>query len=147
MADICTFGTYAKLFILDLGINWGMAIPAIVFKTERYYDLTGAITNITLAVASYALSPKQSTRQLVQSFMAAVWAARLGLFLFRRILKDGHDKRFKEAKQKPIMMFVFWSIQGLVKPSTCIYIILCASTYSLNLSVVLHHPPADDYAQ
>ena len=55
MADICTFGTYAKLFILDLGINWAMAIPAIVFKTERYYDLTGAVTNITLAVASYAL--------------------------------------------------------------------------------------------
>ena len=52
--------------------------------------------------------------------MAAVWAGRLGLFLFRRIIKDGHDKRFNEAKQKPARMFVFWSIQGLVgKPSLC----------------------------
>ena len=55
MAEICTFGTYAKLFILDLGINWAMAIPAIIFKTEKYFDLTGAITNIALAVTSYAL--------------------------------------------------------------------------------------------
>ena len=115
MDEICTYlGTYAKLFILDLGINWAMAVPAILFKTERYYDLTGAVTNITLAVTSFALSPRHSTRQLVQSFMAAVWAARLGIFLFRRILKDGHDKRFNEAKQKPARMFVFWSIQGLV---------------------------------
>jgi len=113
MDEICNLNTYAKLFILDLGINWAMAVPSIIFKTERYYDLTGAITNITLAVTSYALSPKHSTRQLVQSFMAATWAARLGIFLFRRILKDGHDKRFNEAKQKPARLFTFWTVQGL----------------------------------
>ena len=66
MDEICNLNTYAKLFILDLGINWAMAVPAVLFKTERYFDLTGAVTNVALAVASYALSPKHSTRQLVQ---------------------------------------------------------------------------------
>ena len=112
MADICTYGTYAKLFVLDLGIQWAGAIPAIIFKTEKYYDLLGALTNVSLAVGSYVLGQTKSTRQLVQSLMVVAWASRLGVFLFRRILKDGHDKRFKEAKQKPTMMFVFWTIQG-----------------------------------
>ena len=46
------------------------------------------------------------------------WAARLGLFLFTRIMKDGEDKRFVVAKQKPSVFFKFWIIQGKKK---CIF--------------------------
>merc|ERR1719273_2633810 len=41
------------------------------------------------------------------------WAARLGLFLFARILRDGEDKRFVRAKQQPSVFFTFWTIQGV----------------------------------
>ena len=40
------------------------------------------------------------------------WAARLGLFLFVRIMKDGEDKRFVIAKEQPSTFFKFWTIQG-----------------------------------
>ena len=44
--------------------------------------------------------------------MVMGWAARLGLFLFARILHDGEDKRFVRAKEDPILFFKFWTIQG-----------------------------------
>lgn len=51
-------------------------------------------------------------RQTVQSHLVMGWAARLGLFLFARILHDGEDKRFKRAKEEPMVFFTFWTIQG-----------------------------------
>ena len=30
-----------------------------------------------------------------------------------RILKDGSDKRFDQARDSPVMFFKFWTIQGL----------------------------------
>ena len=44
--------------------------------------------------------------------MVMGWAARLGLFLFARILHDGEDKRFVRAKEDPSLFFKFWTIQG-----------------------------------
>ena len=52
-------------------------------------------------------------RQNVQSHMVMGWAARLGLFLFARILHDGEDKRFVRAKEEPSLFFKFWTIQGI----------------------------------
>ena len=55
--------------------------------------------------------------------MVMGWAARLGLFLFARILHDGEDKRFVRAKEDPILFFKFWTIQGKwVEIDTNIYI-------------------------
>ena len=45
--------------------------------------------------------------------MVMGWAARLGLFLFARILHDGEDKRFVRAKEEPSLFFKFWTIQGM----------------------------------
>ena len=43
--------------------------------------------------------------------MIFAWACRLGTFLFMRVLKDGHDKRFNEVRDNPGKFFVYWSIQ------------------------------------
>ena len=43
--------------------------------------------------------------------MIFAWACRLGTFLFMRVLKDGQDKRFNEARDNPSKFFVFWSLQ------------------------------------
>jgi len=108
----CAYSSYAKLFLIDIGIQWAGATAAIIFKTEKFYDLLGAVTNILLAQLSYEFSRKQTARQLVQSNLVTLWAARLGLYLFIRILKDGRDKRFADAKKKPIIMYVFWTVQA-----------------------------------
>ena len=76
--------------------------------------ILGSATFIISAYLSHEWST-QSTRQNVQSHMVMGWAARLGLFLFTRIMKDGEDKRFVVAKQKPSVFFKFWIIQGKKK--------------------------------
>ena len=71
----------------------------------------GSATFIISAYLSHEWS-NQTVRQTVQSHFVMGWAARLGLFLFARILRDGEDKRFVRAKQQPRVFFTFWTIQG-----------------------------------
>ena len=61
--------------------------------------------------------------------MVMGWAARLGLFLFARILHDGEDKRFVRAKEEPSLFFKFWIIQG-ISTSTYPYQYLIAYSYT-----------------
>jgi steroid 5-alpha reductase family enzyme len=44
--------------------------------------------------------------------MQIIWAARLGLFLFRRVLSH-EDVRFRQAKQNPLQFLLFWEVQGV----------------------------------
>ena len=37
---------------------------------------------------------------------------RLGFYLFSRVLKEGHDRRFTQAKENPSLFFVYWTLQG-----------------------------------
>ena len=77
----------------------------------NHYLYLGSATFIISAYLSHEWS-NQTVRQNVQSHLVMGWAARLGLFLFARILRDGEDKRFVRAKQQPSVFFKFWTIQG-----------------------------------
>ena len=106
----------------------GRALPAVIavamnviswaistgFKTEKLYDLTGALTN--LAILTLTLNPGSDTaptvRQLLASAMVAAWTLRLGSFLFVRALKWG-DSRFHEALHAPAKFLVFFLIQAV----------------------------------
>ena len=84
--------------------------------------------------------------------MVMGWAARLGLFLFARILHDGEDKRFVRAKEDPSIFFKFWTIQGKwveIDTNICTYFDLnyaCSlfltkiesSLYRRNLGICYH---------
>eukprot|EP00095_Tigriopus_kingsejongensis_P002187 maker-scaffold861_size87375-snap-gene-0.21 protein:Tk02187 transcript:maker-scaffold861_size87375-snap-gene-0.21-mRNA-1 annotation:"PREDICTED: uncharacterized protein LOC100203306" len=104
--------SWFRLVAIDFGIQWVGCILAIVFKTEKFYDLTGSMTFILITYLSQAWSD-HSWRQFIQSHMVMAWACRLGLFLFLRVMKDGQDKRFDEAKQEPLRFLVFWTLQGV----------------------------------
>merc|ERR1712070_978880 len=52
-------------------------------------------------------------RNKVNSLLVITWATRLGSFLFKRVLKDGKDRRFDKVKTKPSTFFIYWMIQGL----------------------------------
>jgi len=84
------------------------------FKTEKLYDLTGALTNIGILVLT--LDPgghhAPHARQLIASAMVATWTVRLGSFLFVRALKWG-DSRFHEALQQPPKFLAFFLIQAV----------------------------------
>lgn len=94
-------------------VNWAAFIPANMAQTEKYYDLVGSLTYLSIIGTAVILSPDLSSRGQIAAVMVAVWALRLGTFLFRRISQDGHDDRFDEIKINPFRFFIAWSIQAL----------------------------------
>jgi len=108
------------------GLNWFAFIPSTIFKTEKYYDLIGTLTYVTTIMLAFFLCTSFDLRSLVVSLMVTIWAVRLGLFLFTRIRRDKHDKRFETIKTKPLRFFFTWTLQGtwVVLTSACALAIL-----------------------
>jgi len=105
------------LFALCVGlafiIQWVAFIPAILLKTEKFYDLTGSLTYISVVAAALALNPSVHPRDWLLAGLVAVWAIRLGSFLFMRIMAAGEDRRFREVKTSAPRFLLFWTVQGL----------------------------------
>jgi steroid 5-alpha reductase family enzyme len=59
------------------------------------------------------LSPVIDSRSLLLLALVAIWAVRLGTFLFRRIHKAGKDGRFDEIKPSFFRFLNIWTLQGL----------------------------------
>ena len=113
-----------------LGIQWLAWIPASLAKSERYYDLTGGLTYLTVVgftlwAGSQSESP--SARELIVSLLVVIWTLRLSSFLYLRIHRAGKDGRFDRLKTSPIRFLVPWTIQGLWVFLTMIVVIVINS--------------------
>ena len=102
--------------LLAFIIQWVLFIPAYIFQTEKFYDLAGSITYIS--VVSYSFYNNYNSNDLnfgniILSLLIIVWAIRLGSFLFIRIKKAGEDIRFREIKKSPSRFFMTWTLQGM----------------------------------
>jgi len=102
-----------KSLFVDFGIQWGLWILASALKTEKFYDLAGSGTFFYLAYQSLQWGEKFFMRQKIQTGMVMIWAMRLGLYLFSRVLHDGFDRRFNKARNSPSTFLIFWTIQGV----------------------------------
>ena len=102
---------------LAFAIQWIAFIPAYVFQTEKFYDLTGSLTYLSVIWYSLAVSSDQFTNLNVANIaivlLISLWAIRLGSFLFMRIHHDGEDKRFRSIKPSASQFFMTWTLQGL----------------------------------
>jgi steroid 5-alpha reductase family enzyme len=96
-----------------IALQWVAFLPAYQLRTERFYDLTGSITYIALTVLALGLGPAADARSLLLAAMIVSWAARLGLFLFTRILAEGADPRFDAIRGSGVRFFVAWTLQGV----------------------------------
>jgi steroid 5-alpha reductase family enzyme len=94
-------------------IQWIVFVPAYIGKTERFFDLTGAFTYVTVALLAIGLSPVVDCRSILLVVLVLIWAIRLGTFLFRRILSTGNDSRFDELKTSFPRFLMTWTLQGL----------------------------------
>ncbi|UEL29427.1 DUF1295 domain-containing protein [Pseudarthrobacter sp. L1SW] len=94
-------------------IQWLVFIPSYRAQTEKFYDLTGALTYISITVLLVLLSPGVDARGLLLAAMVVAWAVRLGTFLFRRVTMHGKDDRFDDIKRDSIRFLNAWTIQGL----------------------------------
>ena len=100
------------LALIAFSIQWLAFVPARVFETERFYDLTGSLTYIALTVAALGVAESFSPEQALIAAMVVIWAGRLGSFLFRRIHAVGGDQRFDHIKISSARFFVAWTLQG-----------------------------------
>ncbi|TGO35258.1 hypothetical protein BHYA_0164g00020 [Botrytis hyacinthi] len=115
-----------------------VAIPSIAAQSERFYDLSGSLTYLSVTALSLYLPTVRARaaagvlgkgkggvewpklleaftgtgganalnwRQVVLSAAVGIWATRLGSYLFKRIMEDGHDSRFDEIKKSPTKFF------------------------------------------
>jgi steroid 5-alpha reductase family enzyme len=96
-----------------IAIQWVAFLPAYRLRTERFYDLTGSLTYVALSALGLALAPEADARRFLLATLVVAWAARLGLFLFTRILAEGADRRFDEIRGSAVRFFVAWTFQGV----------------------------------
>jgi len=93
-------------------LNWAVFVPAYAYQTERYFDLTGSLTYLTLVACGLAWGERDA-RGLLLGGLVAVWALRLGSFLFLRIREAGADGRFDALKPDFARFLMTWTLQGL----------------------------------
>lgn len=103
---------------VSVGIQWAAALLyAIPRKDERIFDLTGAVTHATLVRLAYRVTleeqPTLGWRAQALTVLVCVWCARLGLFLYWRILSRGEDTRFAEIRDNKLRFLSVWTVQGL----------------------------------
>ena len=123
------------LFALSFLIQWVAYIPSVILKTEKFYDLTGSITYITVMLISVYFASLFNVLSITKIIIAGaiiIWALRLGSFLFMRIHKAGEDKRFADIKADPPRLLMTWTLQGM-------WVCICSASalVALTSSIVL----------
>ncbi len=106
------FPVFALCGILCFALNWLVFVHAYAAQTERYFDLTGSLTYLSVVACAVGLG-NRDPRALLLALLVGVWALRLGTFLFRRIRRDGADRRFDALKPDFARFLLTWTLQGL----------------------------------
>jgi steroid 5-alpha reductase family enzyme len=123
-----------RVVILAFLIQWIAFIPAYVFQTEKFYDLTGSLTYLSVVWYSLYLASNGfmnvNTANITVVVFISLWAVRLGSFLFMRIHKDGEDKRFRTIKPSATQFFMTWTLQGLWVSLCSMCALTAISSYS-----------------
>jgi len=115
--------------VLAFVIQWLAFVPAYLRRTERFYDLVGSLTYLTVTAFAIASTGFADMRSIILGILIGVWAVRLGSFLFRRIRSDGSDGRFDEIKTSASRFLVAWTLQGL-----WVFLTLCAALAAITMT-------------
>lgn len=98
--------------MISFVIQWLVFIPSYLNKTEKYFDLTGGLTFLSLTILILILTETLTTISYLLAILIVIWAIRLSSFLFLRIREDGHDKRFTEVIPHKTKFLFYWTFQG-----------------------------------
>lgn len=112
-ATVAGFPVFALGVVLAFVIQWVAFTPAYLRQTEKFFDLTGSLTFISVTLLTVILSPVADGRSLLLLGMVMVWALRLGTFLYKRVHAAGEDRRFREIKSSIPRFLLTWTLQGL----------------------------------
>jgi steroid 5-alpha reductase family enzyme len=104
---------FALCFAIAFIIQWIAFIPAYIKQTEKFYDLVGGITYLSVIWIAVILNPEVDARSWLLLAIVSIWAIRLSTFLYRRVQAAGEDRRFRDIKPSFSRFLVAWTIQGL----------------------------------
>tara|TARA_B100001765_G_scaffold211987_1_gene175345 strand:+ start:77 stop:949 length:873 start_codon:yes stop_codon:yes gene_type:complete len=124
---------FAICAVLIFGVQWLCFVPSWLAHTERFFDLTGSATYVTVIVVALLASRSIDIRSLLLGIMVSLWATRLGSFLFVRVQTAGHDRRFEVMKFRFAWFLMTWTIQGL-------WILVTVSAALAAITADSHHP-------
>ncbi|TMW58793.1 hypothetical protein Poli38472_006938 [Pythium oligandrum] len=114
MAATTTFdGDWLVLLCFGVTVALQLSFFAIAYllQFDKVTDLAGTLNFLLLAVLSLVVQNVYTTRAIVASVLASLWAIRLGSHLFTRVLKRGKDERFDEMRGNFWSFFGFWVFQ------------------------------------
>ncbi len=103
---------FAVCVALAFALNALAFVPAWARQTEKFYDLTGSATYLSVVALALALGEPDARAWLLAGLIA-VWAIRLGSFLFARIQDSGRDPRFDAIKLDFGRFLLAFMLQGL----------------------------------
>ncbi len=104
---------FASCALIAFIAQWIALIPAYLFKTEHFYDLTGGATYLAVIVFAFFQSEQHDLRSVILVCLVAIWATRLASFLFLRVRQQGSDSRFDDIKLNFWRFSIAWTVQGL----------------------------------
>ena len=119
-----------NLVILIFCIQWMSFIPAYYFQTEKFFDLTGSITYISIILSTIYITGTDKIADYIIVGCVAVWAIRLGSFLFMRIHKAGEDRRFRTIKTNFTRFLMTWTLQGMWVSMCLLCVLTALSSYN-----------------
>ena len=132
------FPIFAICVAVAIGIQWVAFLPAFAMQTETFYDLTGSLSFLTAVTVAIVLSKANDIRSLLLAGMIALWALRLGTFLFTRVRAAGEDRRFREIKPNFARFMLTWTLQGLwVSFSTATALVVMTSTTPVGMDIFM----------
>ena len=103
--------------IVSFATHWIIAVPSLITSSEKYFDFTGMIaTLLVVSTAMFALmrlGEQASIRSVFVATFVSVWTLRLGIFLYKRIVKAGEDKRFRDIKKSLPKFLMTWTLSAL----------------------------------
>ncbi|MCG6895807.1 MAG: DUF1295 domain-containing protein [Thiocapsa sp.] len=94
-------------------VQWIVFVPSYRAQTEHYYDLTGSLTYLAVAIGTLLLAGAYDARSILLVGLVSIWALRLGSFLFLRVRQAGRDDRFDTIKPSFARFLMAWTLQGL----------------------------------
>ena len=99
-------------FAIALAVNGAFFAFAAARRTDVVTDLSYSLTFALLAVVLLFAGAAEPV-QVVASLLVVVWAARLGIYLFRRIMRTKVDHRFDGMRDQPLRFARFWLLQAI----------------------------------
>ena len=103
--------------IVSFATHWMIAAPSLITSSEKYFDFTGMVaTLLVVLTAMFALlssGAEASIRSVFVATFVSVWTLRLGIFLYKRIVKAGEDIRFRDIKKSLPKFLMTWTLSAL----------------------------------